>query len=88
MAQLMRFGRRVPPPSTVQIIHELLVMEQNDNARGAIPAKDAGTADRISASPPKNRRSALGLTASRSQIQSPPRSTTNRGNQNGIPSAS
>ena len=50
MAQLMRFGRRVPLPSTVQIIHDLLVMEQNDNAHRATPAEGAGTA---SASPPK-----------------------------------
>ena len=40
MAQLTRFGRRVPLPSTVQIVHDLLVAQQNDNAAGANTAKD------------------------------------------------
>lgn len=40
MAQLTRFGRRVPLPSTVQIVHDLLVMQQNDNAARANTAKD------------------------------------------------
>ncbi len=33
MGQLIRFGRRVSLPSTVQIVHELLVMERIKNAR-------------------------------------------------------
>jgi hypothetical protein len=44
MNQLMRFGRRVPLPSTVQIVHELLVAQQNDDARQAKEAKDAAAA--------------------------------------------
>ncbi len=40
MAQLTRFGRRVPLPSTVQIVHDLLVAQQNDNAARTNPAKD------------------------------------------------
>ncbi len=31
MGDLMRFGRRVPLPSSVAILHELLVMGRNDN---------------------------------------------------------
>jgi hypothetical protein len=45
MKQLMRFGRRVPLPATVQIVHELLLAERNDNARQATEAADAGKAD-------------------------------------------
>ncbi len=30
MGQLIRFGRRVPLPSTVQVLHELLIMERNE----------------------------------------------------------
>jgi hypothetical protein len=50
MAQTIRFGRRVPLPSTVQILHDLLVMERDekarlktaqDNAHGAGPARAA-----------------------------------------------
>jgi hypothetical protein len=48
MKQLMRFGRRVPLPSTVQIVHELLVAQRNDTAQRAIEAKDAGKGDRDS----------------------------------------
>ncbi|MBB4200349.1 hypothetical protein CCR94_15220 [Rhodoblastus sphagnicola] len=48
MKQLMRFGRRVPLPATVQIVHDLLVMEREDNARKASQAEDAGKADRDS----------------------------------------
>jgi hypothetical protein len=33
MAQNYRFGRRLPLPSTVQILHELLVMMAQDNAQ-------------------------------------------------------
>ncbi len=32
MRTLMRFGRRVPLPSTVQILHDLLLMEQKEKA--------------------------------------------------------
>ena len=32
MTDLIRFGRRVPLPSSVQILHDLLVMGRNDNA--------------------------------------------------------
>lgn len=53
MAQLIRFGRRVPLPSTVQVIHDLLVMEQNDNARKASLTPDAGKADRDAGPPAK-----------------------------------
>ncbi len=40
MAQLMRFGRRVPLPSTVQIVHDLLVAQRDENAQRAKEAKD------------------------------------------------
>jgi hypothetical protein len=46
MSQLTRFGRRVPLPSIVQIVHELLVAQRNDNEQWADEAKDAaGKAD-------------------------------------------
>jgi hypothetical protein len=32
MRTLMRFGRRVPLPSTVQILHDLLLLEQKEKA--------------------------------------------------------
>jgi len=41
MGDLIRFGRRVPLPSTVQILHDLLVAQQNDNAHRANIARDA-----------------------------------------------
>ncbi len=33
MGQLIRFGRRVPLPSTVQIVHDLLVAQRDENAQ-------------------------------------------------------
>ncbi len=30
MGDLIRFGRRVPLPSSVQVLHDLLVMERNE----------------------------------------------------------
>ncbi len=46
MSQLTRFGRRVPLPSTVQIVHELLVAQRNDTAQQGSEAKGvAGKAD-------------------------------------------
>jgi hypothetical protein len=54
MAQLMRFGRRVPLPSTAQIIHDLRLMEENDKARKAASTQDAGKADRDVLPPAKN----------------------------------
>ncbi len=38
MSQLVRFGRRVPLPSTVQIVHDLLVIQANENVRPDVPA--------------------------------------------------
>ena len=32
MTDLIRFGRRVPLPSSVQILHDLLALERNDEA--------------------------------------------------------
>ncbi len=61
MGQLIRFGRRVPLPSTVQIVRELLVMERNKNARrpnGAEQVKsttdsESGTANAALRVPPQ-----------------------------------
>lgn len=41
MADLIRFGRRVPLPSTVQIIHDLLSIERNEKAQTPHGSKDA-----------------------------------------------
>ncbi len=43
MGQLIRFGRRVPLPSTVQIVHDLLVAQQNDNAQQLEAANDVAS---------------------------------------------
>ena len=56
MRTLMRFGRRVPLPSTVQILHDLLLMEQKEKAfrpnGGAIAeAKPEAETDIPSATP-------------------------------------
>jgi hypothetical protein len=32
MGDLIRFGRRVPLPSSVQVLHDLLLMERNEKA--------------------------------------------------------
>ena len=32
MSDLIRFGRRVPRPATVQILHDLLIIERNEKA--------------------------------------------------------
>ncbi|MCI4678942.1 hypothetical protein K9U39_08790 [Rhodoblastus acidophilus] len=47
MAQIIRFGRRVPLPATVQILHDLLVMERDEKAR-----LKAAPEPRLNASPP------------------------------------
>ena len=56
MRTLMRFGRRVPLPSTVQILHDLLLMEQKEkafppNGVPAIEAKGEAETDVATSSP-------------------------------------
>ncbi len=48
MIQTYRFGRRMPLPSTVQILHELLVLTAQENAR------EKTAADVVSAVAPPN----------------------------------
>lgn len=48
MKQLMRFGRRVPLPSTAQILHDLRIAQREDDLNAhpkivaAAPTKHAG----------------------------------------------
>jgi hypothetical protein len=48
MKQLMRFGRRVPLPSTAQILHDLRIAQREDDLKAhpkivaAAPTKRAG----------------------------------------------
>jgi hypothetical protein len=52
MAQLIRFGRRVPLPSTVQIVHDLLVM-QRDEAERLKAAQDGQAPEGLSKAEPE-----------------------------------
>ena len=51
MGDLIRFGRRVPLPSSVQILHDLLAMERSETAsqtnglQQITPKSEAETAD-------------------------------------------
>jgi hypothetical protein len=49
MAQTYRFGRRILLPSTIQIVHELLVMSAKEDAkqRAAAENKSEGVASRV-----------------------------------------
>ncbi len=51
MAQTHRFGRRIPLPSTVQILHELLAMSEKEEARQGAGAASSlkGAASRVTA---------------------------------------
>ena len=40
MAHFLRFGRRVPVPSTLQISHELRGLSADENARRSCAAED------------------------------------------------
>jgi len=41
MKQLMRFGRRVPPPSTAQILHDLRVAQRESDLKAHAGISDA-----------------------------------------------